>query len=92
MIVYDAFNSALTVNELAGQLKGIQLSTTHSRKITNELTIAGWLHGYLTDALDALWFIVDNQSKLTKAIAPVNEYVSSQPDLLLYHSEKFSKV
>ena len=43
----------------------------------------------MSKELDTLGVIVDTQSKLTKPVAPVSEYVASQPDLLLYHSERY---
>lgn len=106
-IVYGALGAALNgsntatiLNDIVGQLKVLkeqlqakseEISTIYSRKITNELPISGWLHAHLANKLDALGFIVDTQSKLTKPVAPVNEYVSSQPALLLYHSHRFLK-
>ena len=105
MIVYGALSSALSgtssttvTNDLAKelirlkeevQLKSMEISTQHSRKIMNELPITGWLHRYLSHTLDSLGFIVDTQAKLTKPTAPVNEYAYSQPDLLIYHSQRF---
>ena len=104
-IVYSALSSALSgrsstavTNDLAKelhglkeevQLKSMEISTQHSRKVTNELPITGWLHRYLSHTLDSLGFIVDTQGKLTKPTAPVNEYAYSQPDLLIYHSQRF---
>ena len=100
MIVYSALSSALSgrssttvTNDLAKelyglkeevQLKSMEISTQHSRKIMNELPITGWLHRYLSHTLDSLGFIVDTQGKLTKPTAPVNGYAYSQPDLLIY--------
>ena len=105
LLVYSALSSALSgrsstavTNDLAKelhglkeevQLKSMEISTQHSRKITNELPITGWLHRYLSHTLDSLGFIVDTQGKLTKPTAPVNEYAYSQPDLLIYHSQRF---
>ena len=45
----------------------------------------------MNSLLITLEFVVDTQSKLIKLIAPVNEYVSSHPDLLIYHSQIFMK-
>ena len=42
-------------------------------------------------ALFPFGFAVDTQAKEIKPIAPVNKYVSSKLDLLIYHPEKFAK-
>ena len=97
---FDGSSTATVGNNIAEQLhtfkqqlqtKCVELSTVCSRKINNELPISGWLHAHLASKLDTLGFIVDTQSKLTKPVGPLNEYVYSQPDLLLYHSERFLK-
>ena len=97
MIIYDTLNLSISgsdpiavTNELTTKLmafkedlqsKPAQLSSS-MRKITNELPITGWLREHLAKELDGYGFLVDTQSKLLKLKAPVNEYVSSHPDLL----------
>jgi len=41
--------------------------------------------------LDGKGFVFDTQSKLIKAIGPVNEYVNSLPDVLIYHGKGYMK-
>ena len=70
--------------------KHIQLME-HSRKLDNELPYNTWLHQYLEKVLSPYGFIVDTQSKEIKPIAPVCEYSSSHPDLLIFHNDKCIK-
>ena len=35
-------------------------------------------------------FLVDTEGMIVKPIAPVSEYVSSHPDLLIFHSSNFA--
>ena len=70
--------------------KHVKLMTT-SRNLDNELPYNHWLHQHLEGVLQSHGFVVDMQAKKIKAIAPVSEYVSSQPDVMIFHADKFSK-
>ena len=50
------------------------------------MPVTHWLAEYLAETLQPTGFIVDTQNKMTKAVAPVNEYITSKPDLLIYNS------
>ena len=54
----------------------------HERVLDNSVRI---LPEYLAETLQPTSFIVDTQNK-TKAVAPVNKYITSKPDLLIYNS------
>jgi len=105
-IVFESLGSLLSGNEaghvgreISDQLKilGDDIKEKHmqlmtnARKLDNELPYSNWLQKHLKIALDPFGFVVDTQAKEIKPIAPVNEYTSSQPDLLIYHSENFAK-
>jgi len=62
-----------------------------TRAIINELPYSNWLHEYLTNTLDSFGFIVDTQNRLIKPMALVNEYVNSQPDILIFYSKHHVK-
>lgn len=50
-----------------------------------EIQVTDWLHDCISEKLQLLGFIVDNNNKTTKVIAPVNTYVTSKADMLMYH-------
>ena len=56
------------------------------RVLHHELPVIDWLAEYLAETLQPTGFIVDTQNKKTKAVAPVNEYITSKPDLLIYNA------
>ena len=66
-------------------------SSRASRKVVNELPFSNWLYEHLSSKLDEKGFVFDTQGKLIKAIGPVNEYVNSLPDVLIYHGKGYMK-
>ena len=58
-----------------------------SREINYELPYNDWLHKHLVEQLSPFGFIVDRHAKLLKPVAPVNEFITSQPDIVIYHGE-----
>jgi len=65
--------------------------STASRKVVNELPFSNWLYEHLSSKLGRKGFVVDTQGKLIKASGPVNEYVNSLPDMLIYHGKGYMK-
>ena len=57
-----------------------------SKLVKHEKPFTGWLHEYLQNVLDPHGFTVDTEGIIIKPIAPLNEYVTSQPDLLIFHT------
>ena len=49
------------------------------------------LIGYMTICQVSSGFIVETQSKIIKPMGPVNEYVNSLPDVLIFHGKDHTK-
>ena len=73
----------LSLSAVVGDMseKHVELMTS-SRNLDNEL-YNHWLHQHLKGTLQSHGFVVNMQAKKIKAIAPVSECVSSQPDSML---------
>ena len=64
---------------------------TTSRDVNYELPYNDWLYKHLVECLSLFGFIVDSHAKQLKPVAPVSEYISSLPDVVIYHGEKYMK-
>lgn len=83
------------VKEIGQQLREFQSKLSErqnhlassSRAVKYEKPYTNWLREYLQCVLAPHEFTVDADGVNIKPIAPVNEYVTSQPDLLLFHNK-----
>ena len=58
------------------------------KKWNYEVQVTDWLRDCIFKKLQPLGFIFDST---TKALAPVNEYVTSKADMLIYHGSKYAR-